>query len=503
MIGNTDILIIDDEADIRGLVQGILEDEGYQTRLAANSSQAYDAVKAKTPDLIILDIWLQGSDHDGMDILKNIKADHPDLPILMISGHGSIETAVTSIKYGAYDFIEKPFKSDRLLLMIRRALETATLRVENKTLRQKYDVVTDFIGQSPQIQNIRQALQRVAVTNSRVLLTGNAGTGKDLAAHYIHQNSGRSSHPFMVLNCSTIEADQLEIELFGMEGKNGTGASKSGLLEQAHTGTLLLDEISEMPLGIQSKLIRFLQNSKFYRVGGQTMQEVDVRIIASTRVNLEDRIKNGTFKEDLYYRLNVVPIHIPTLKDRVQDIPLLVENFSAQIASKTGQNQPEFTGAALAALQDHDWPGNIRQLRNVIEWVLIMHGDHDVIGRDELPGDITGQAPSTGDDTQKDGGNGFSMRARSDYMGAPLREAREAFEKEYLVAQIGRFGGNISKTAQFVGMERSALHRKMKSLDIVPGQSKSEGAMLETDLSSMQDKDSNIRSLSDAKMKRA
>lgn len=472
---SAEILIVDDEADIRKLVQGILQDEGYQARLAANAAEAYKHIEAKVPSLVVLDIWLQGSEHDGMQILEKIKQQYPHMPVVMISGHGTIETAVAAIKKGAYDFIEKPFKSDRLLLMIQRALEAAGLRRENEALRKRTEGPVSLVGESPVAQNLLQLIERAAPTNSRILLTGDAGTGKDVAARVVHRLSKRADKPFMVLSCATLHPERLEAELFGTAGE------KVGVLEQAHEGTLLLDEVADMPLETQGKIVRVLQEQRFQKVGDDKFIEVDVRILASSNRNLEESIGNGDFRQDLYYRLNVVPIHIPPLKDRRQDIPALVNYFVDALNKNSGLPARNFSTEALAVMQGYDWPGNVRQLRNVVEWVLIMNGataEQDVHA-EHLPPEITGKGIFPGSAS----GGGESHRSLMDLS---LRDAREAFEREYLQSQVSRFGGNISKTAQFVGMERSALHRKLKSLEILAGE-----------------KDSNEDESSDAKRKRA
>lgn len=465
---SSDILIVDDETDIRNLIEGILEDEGYSIRQAKNSAEAYEQVKAKVPGLVVLDIWLQGSQDDGLEILKKLKKQHPFLPVVMISGHGTIETAVSAIRDGAYDFIEKPFKSDRLILMIRRALENAKLKRENAALkRQAMSQGDSLIGSSPEIQAIAQILERVSATNSRVLLSGEPGTGKDIVARQIHKNSLRAGEPYMVMNCATLHPERFEAELFGTEeGVRGEPA-KEGILEQAHGGTLLLDEISDMPLETQGKIVRVLQEQRFTKVGGSGPIEVDVRVLATTNRNLEEMMKAGSFRQDLFYRLNVVPIKMPALRERAADIPALADHFLKNFLRQSGLAERSFDKAANVLLRSHGWPGNIRQLRNVVEWVVIMHGSSDVVSfsTEHLPPEYRNEGG--------DGAKGIGMvdlsreHAGGDFhLGLPLREAREAFEREYLLAQVERFDGNISRTAQFVGMERSALHRKLKSLQI-------------------------------------
>jgi two-component system nitrogen regulation response regulator NtrX len=449
------ILIVDDEPDIRNLMKMIVEDEGYVARQAATAKQAYEEMEKTLPDLVILDIWLQGSEQDGLQILANIKKRHPHLPVIMISGHGTIETAVTSIKQGAYDFIEKPFKSDRLLLMIRRALENASLRQENEALKKKVAKPAKMVGNAQAMQSLRQMLERIAPTNSRILLTGEPGSGKDIAARTIHTMSTRASKPFLVINCATLRPERLEMELFGCDEP---GRETTGVIEQADKGTVLLDEVSDMPLETQGKIMRVLQEQRFIRVGGQNEIIADVRFIASTNRNLEKAIEEGRFRQDLYYRLNVVPVHVPPLRERTQDIQALLEYFVNEISEQSGLPPREFSPSALTAMQTYPWPGNIRQLRNVVEWAMIMNATHGQ-NISELPPEITGQGSSQNAGDSKPG----------NYMTMALRDAREVFEREYLQSQINRFGGNISRTAQFIGMERSALHRKLKSLNIING----------------------------------
>jgi two-component system nitrogen regulation response regulator NtrX len=431
-----------------------LEDEGYQVREAANPEAALNAVEEKTPDLIILDIWLQDSDKDGLEILKTVKAEDDILPVLMISGHGTIETAVTAIKDGAYDFIEKPFKSDRLLLMVARALETAALKKENMALRASSDGVDEqLIGKSSAINQIRQQLERIAPTNSRVLITGDGGTGKEVVARCIHKMSERHNKPFKALNCAALHPERLEEELFGVERN---GKMQIGLLELAHGGTLLLDEVADMPLETQSKILRVLQDHKIHPVGSQRQIDIDVRILASSNQDLQEAIKQGDFREDLYYRLNVVTLKIPPLSKRHDDIVPLAEYFLESFAKHSGQESRTLDKNAQITLESYPWPGNVRQLKNVMEWITIMMStEQNNVTIEDLPPEISGKT--------KNSENNHSF---TDYTSRPLREAREAFEREYLAAQIKRFSGNVSQTAEFIGMERSALHRKLKSLDI-------------------------------------
>lgn len=465
-VRQADILIVDDESDIRNLIQGILEDEGYNIRQAGNAKHAYEKLSERVPDLVILDIWLQYSEHDGLKILENFKAQHPHLPVIMISGHGTIETAVTAIRNGAYDFIEKPFKTDRLILMVERALESASLKKENEVLKQKTRGPSDLVGQSTLIATLKGTLNRVAQTSSRILLTGEPGTGKDVAARMIHKLSQRSEGAFVVLNCATMLPERLEMELFGNEPGVRNEEAKAGVLEQADGGTLFLDEIADMPLETQSKIVRVLQEQKFQRLGGKILIESDVRVIASSNRNLEEAITKGHFRQDLFYRLNVVPIDMPALRQHPEDIPDLIEFFVQSYSKQSGLPSLTFSAGALATLQSCPWPGNVRQLRNVIERIMIMAAGNlpgGVVMNEHLPPEVFPLKIGGGAESSPGSESG------SDFMSVPLREAREIFEREYLTSQIRRFGGNISKTAQFVGMERAALHRKLKQLGISTG----------------------------------
>jgi len=454
-----DILIVDDEADIRALLAGILEDEGYSTREAGDSDQALERIRSRRPSLVIQDIWLQGSPLDGLGVLAEIQRDHPEVPVVMISGHGTIETAVQAIRQGAYDFIEKPFKADRLLLVVERAIEATRLKRENRELRLRSGAPGELVGISPGLAHVRQAIERVAPTNSRVLITGPAGSGKEVTARAIHAGSRRAEGPFVVVNCAAMHPDRMEIELFGTEyGVDGPGTPrKIGTFEQAHGGTLLLDEVADMPLETQGKIVRVLQDQTFERVGGGTRVEVDVRVIATTNRDLAEAMALGEFREDLFYRLAVVPIRMPALRESKEDIPLLARAFMERAAQVAGVSPRPLGEDALAALQAYDWPGNVRQLRNVIDWLLIMApGDgRDPVRADMLPGEIGAITPAV-----------LRWEKSSEIMTLPLREARELFERDYLLAQVTRFAGNISRTAAFVGMERSALHRKLKLLGI-------------------------------------
>jgi two-component system, NtrC family, nitrogen regulation response regulator NtrX len=452
-----DILIVDDEADIRMLIAGVLKDEGYATRDAADSAEALAAIHARQPTLVILDIWLQGSELDGIAILRRLHAEMPTVPVVMISGHGTIETAVEAIKLGAYDFIEKPFKSDRLLLLIARAIEAAQLRRENAELRLRAGGELDLVGASPAINQLRQQIERVAPTGSRVLITGAPGSGKEVVGRLLHARSRRAAGPFVAINCATMHPDRLEIELFGCEASNDGMPRKVGTFERAHGGTLFLDEVADMPLETQGKIVRALQEQTFERVGGSSRVEVDVRVVASSNRELATEIAASRFREDLFYRLNVVPIRVPPLRERREDIPLLARHFVQRGAEAARIAARDFGEDALAALQSYTWPGNVRQLRNVVDWLLIMAPGEtsEPVRADMLPNEITAIAPSV-----------VKWDKGSEIMTLPLRDAREVFEREYLLAQVTRFGGNISRTAAFVGMERSALHRKLKSLGV-------------------------------------
>ena len=453
----SDVLIVDDEADICELVAGLLQDEGYSTRTARDSNSALNEVKSRRPNLVFLDIWLQGSRLDGLQLLDSVKEIHPELPVVMISGHGNIETAVAAIKRGAYDFIEKPFKADRLVLVADRALETSRLKREVKELKAFTPMQTGMVGKSPALNQLRQAVEKIAPTNSRIMIVGPSGSGKELAARHLHALSGRANGPFVVINAAAITPERMEIELFGVEQSNGSQQRKVGALEEAHGGSLFIDEIADMPRDTQSKILRVLVDQTFQRVGGTNKVAVDVRIVSSTSRNIEADIAAGKFREDLYHRLSVVPIRVPPLAERREDIPELVNYFMEQISQSTGLPQRKIGGDAMAVLQSHDWPGNVRQLRNNVERLMILAGGEPeaAITANMLPQDVGSMVPSMPN------GNGGEQ-----LMGLPLREARELFEREYLLAQINRFGGNISRTAEFVGMERSALHRKLKALGI-------------------------------------
>ncbi len=452
----SDILIVDDERDIRELIAGILEDEGHGTRLASNSDECLAAIENRRPTLVFLDIWMQQSRLDGLALLDVVKRQHPDLPVVIISGHGNVETAVSAIKRGAYDYIEKPFKADRLILIAERALEASKLKREVKELRERSIDTQELLGSSTTVNQLRQQIERIAPTNSRVLITGPSGSGKELAARLLHQTSLRAKGPFVVLNAAAITPERMEMELFGTEQDGGSNR-KIGALEEAHGGTLYLDEVADMPRETQSKILRVLVEQSFTRVGGSVKVQVDVRVVSSTARDLPREIQDGRFREDLFHRLAVVPIRVPSLAERRDDIPHLVRHFMEQLSRTAGLPIRKIGDDAMAVLQAHDWPGNIRQLRNNVERLMILtRGEEDaVITADLLPAEIGAMLPALPSST---GGEHL--------MSLPLRDAREIFEREYLVAQINRFGGNISRTAEFVGMERSALHRKLKSLGV-------------------------------------
>ena len=457
----SDILIVDDEADIRELVSGVLEDEGYQTRTAATSEDALVEVRTRAPSLVVLDVWLQGSKMDGLELLQYLKSVDPLLPIILISGHGNIKTAIAAIRRGAYDFIEKPFKSDKLILTIERAIEAATLRRENEKLRSQAGLTQQWIGDSPPAQALRAAIEKVAPTNSRVMIKGRAGVGKELTANLIHSRSSRADGPFLAVNAANLTPEQMEIELFGQEDESGTPI-RIGLFEKAHGGSLFLDEVADMPRGTQNKILRVLTEQRFQRAGGRANVSVDVRVMSATTKDIETEIEAGRFREDLYYRLNVVPIEVPSLAQRRADIPDLISYFSQKVADSSGLNPRSFSEEAIAVMQTMEWPGNIRQLRNFVERIMILSPSETAlpVSVDELPIDDEGTATEGG------------LSTSAELVAMSLRDAREQFERHYLSVQIKRFNGNISRTAQFIGMERSALHRKLKALGLQSSESR-------------------------------
>lgn len=448
-----DILITDDERDIRELISDILIDEGFTTRLAGTSDECMTQIEKETPALMILDIWLKDSRMDGIDILKHVKREHPEVPVVIISGHGNIEIAVAAIKQGAYDFIEKPFNIDQLLVVIRRAMETSRLRRENIELKRSDAAPMEMLGDSAAFRTMLSQLDKVTNSNGRVMLTGEVGAGKETAARYIHANSDRSDMPFVSINCAAIEPERMEETLFGRE-TDGRGV-EPGLFEEANGGVIYFDGVSDLPLGTQSKLLRVLVDQKFQRVGGSDKIQVDTRVLSSTNSNLEFEVEAGRFRQELYHRLNVVPIHVPNLEERREDIPMLATHFLAELNSTQGLAARSLSEEAAALLQTMRWPGNVRQLRNVMERVLILGPESGEITAKELP-----------DQADAPDAEGRIFLSGS-LATLPLREARELFEREYLLTQINRFGGNISRTASFVGMERSALHRKLKTLGVV------------------------------------
>ena len=452
----TEILIVDDEPDIRLLVEAILKDEGYEARSAGSSDEALAAYRARRPSLVLLDVWLQGSKLDGIGILDVLHQEVPRLPVIMVSGHGTIETAVAAIQRGAYDFIEKPFNSDRLLLVVKRALEAAKLERENAELRLRVGSDSNLTGEGHGIASLRNTVEKVAPTGSRVLISGPPGAGKEVVARMIHARSRRAEGPFVVMNCAILAPEKFEAELFGVEA-GPEAPRKLGVLERAHGGTLLLDEVSELPLEMQSKIARVLQDQSFERAGGTTRVKVDIRVLATTAKDLPAEITEGRFREDLYYRLAVVPLRVPALKERREDIPALANHFLSHAAEISGLPARTLASDAVAALQAHDWPGNVRQLRNVMDWLMIMRSGEpgELFHAEHLPTELAAHAPRA-----------LAIDPAADVMALPLREARDVFETQYLQAQLLRFGGNISRTANFVGMERSALHRKLKQLGI-------------------------------------
>ena len=446
------ILIVDDEKDIRQLISDILKDEGYSTKLAANSTECINEINSSPPDLLILDIWLKDSHMDGIDILKIAQRDNPEIPVVIISGHGNIEIAVAAIKQGAYDFIEKPFNTDQLLVVINRAMEVSKLRRENSALKIQDITRSEMIGKSTTFKTLKNNLDKVIKSNGRVLLTGPPGSGKEVAARYIHANSNRSNFPFITINCASIESNRMEEVLFGSQYKGGE--VEPGLLEMAHGGVVYFDEVADMPIGTQSKILRVLVEQQFIRLGGSDTVRVDLRVISSTTKNLKALITEGKFREELYHRLNVVPIEVPSLEDRRDDIPELSSLFLQELHNQQGLSDRKLSEDSLTLLQSMEWPGNVRQLKNHIERILILGPEDDFISVNEL----NELNPSFEDENIE--------TVINNVVSLPLREARELFERDYLLTQINRFGGNISRTASFVGMERSALHRKLKSLNI-------------------------------------
>ncbi len=454
---SADILIVDDEVDIRELISGILEDEGYETRLAFDSDSALATIQERRPSLIVLDIWLQGSRLDGLDLLNIVKEKHPDVPVVIISGHGNIETAVSAIKRGAYDYLEKPFKADRLVFVVERALENSRLKRENDALRGRTGGNNELVGDSTAIRQLKQTIEKIAPTNSRVLITGPHGSGKELAARILHDQSLRANGPFVTLSAATMTPERMEEEFFGTEDPQTGKTQRIGALEEAHQGTLYIDEVADMPLETQAKILRVLVAQRFQRVGGSSKVKVDVRVVSSSSKNLHKMIEDGEFREDLFHRLNVVPVVVPGLTEHAEDIPELIAYFAEQYSQSSGQPARKIGDDVVAVLQTHSWPGNIRQLRNNVERLMILaEGDSgSEISREMLPAEVGDSVPGA-----------INGAEGEEILNLSLREAREVFERDFISVQLMRFGGNISKTANHVGMERSALHRKIKSLGL-------------------------------------
>ncbi|MBS0235913.1 MAG: sigma-54-dependent Fis family transcriptional regulator [Proteobacteria bacterium] len=453
----TDILIVDDEEGIRSLVADILKDEGYTPQLASSAAQAIDIIdNSPPPKVAILDIWLEGSEMDGLGVLKHLKARHPNVPAIMISGHGNIETAVRSIRLGAYDFIEKPFKGEKLLIIVQRAIEAASLAQMNHSLQEQHKLAIDLHGSSRAIQIVKTAAITAAPANSRIFITGEPGTGKEVLARYIHLNSKRAGKPFIVLNVANLPPEQIEGEMFGMQSSDK--GLIAGALEMADGGTLFIDEIADMPLSTQTKLLKFLQQNSYERIGQKGEIKSDVRIIASSSVDIKTALDAGTLQKSLYYRLSVVPIRIPPLRERAEDLQELAEHFAKQLAGSQSKHV-KITQEAYAILQMYEWPGNVRQLRNTVEWLTMMAASRAQaqITPELLPQDIVDSVQNK---------HTFLKPFNSDLISKELKPARDSFEREYLLAQLKRFGGNISKTAQFIGMDRTALHRKLRHLGI-------------------------------------
>ena len=446
---SVEILIVDDNADIRNILNELIIDAGYKTRIAANYNQALTEIDKKIPDVAILDVKLDKGDNDGIELLSHIKSKNKDVPVIIITGHANIEMAVNSLKLGAFEFVEKPFDQTRLLNFIKRAVENLNLKAQNKEYEKKLFSSYDLIGNSKNILNILDQIDKISITESRVLINGPSGSGKELVARKIHKKSKRKNEPFIILNGALLDSDKYELELFGEEKENGS--ISYGALEKANKGTLLIDQISEIPLSIQSKILRVLTDQKFKRLNGNNDLNVDVRLISSSSKDLKEEVSNGNFREDLYHRLNVFEINIKSLKDRISDIPLLIKYFSKKISESYNIKELDIDENDSYIL-NHNWDGNVRELRNLIERIAILQPDTK-----EKISNIVKESLKTGQLNEKITENSLSV---------PLKEAREKFEKEYLTIQLKKFNGNISKTANFVGMERSALHRKLKGLGI-------------------------------------
>ncbi|QXK91744.1 sigma-54-dependent Fis family transcriptional regulator [Neoehrlichia mikurensis] len=452
----SEVLVVDDEADIRNLIKDILSDENYSTKLSVDGLSAIKLAYEKEPDVVLLDIWLKGSDVDGLGVLEKLKERYPYLPVIMISGHGSVATAVKSLHRGAYDYIEKPFTESRLKLVVKRAIESGRLRKENDKLKASFEDY-EFIGSSPVIKNLRNIIHKASMTSSRVLITGASGTGKEVVARLIHQKSKGCDTPFVNMCPSMMPTNNYLANIFGSEECGNFLPYKLlpniGIVEQANRGTLFIDEVTDIRYDAQLRLLRLLQEGKIYRENGKMPVVIDARVIASSSKVIKDEVKLGRFCEDLYYRLNVLPIVVPSLYEYCSDIPEICQYFMKSICKKMGLANHIISNDAIIALQSYSWPGNLRQLRNVLEWVLIMKSSEGIITVEDLPVEI------------------ISRSAVNDTLSAkmvsiPLRQAREEFERQYLKTQLSRFGGSVSKTAEFIGMERSALHRKLKVLGL-------------------------------------
>ena len=444
-----EILIVDDNADIRNILNEMIIDAGYRTRVAANYNQALSEIDKKIPDVAILDVKLDKGDNDGIELLSHIKSKDKDVPVIIITGHANIEMAVNSLKHGAFEFVEKPFDQARLLNFITRAVENIKLKSQNKEYENKLFSSYELIGDSKNIINIRDQIDKISITDSRVLINGPSGSGKELIARKIHKKSKRNNKPFIILNGALLDSNKYELELFGEEKNNGS--ISYGALEKANNGTLLIDQVSDIPLNIQSKILRVLTDQKFKRLNGNNLVNVDVRLICSTSKNLLEEIKIGNFREDLYHRLNVFEINIQPLNERVSDIPLLIKYFSKKISENYNISELKIDENDSYILS-HNWKGNVRELRNLIDRIAILQPESESkvsnIVKESLKTDF------------------FDDKVTENSLSIPLKEAREKFEKEYLTIQLKKFNGNISKTANFVGMERSALHRKLKGLGI-------------------------------------
>ena len=446
---STEILIIDDNADIRNIINDLIVDAGYKTRIAANYNQALNEIDKKLPDVAIIDVKLDKGDNDGLELLSHIKSKNSDIPVIIITGHANIEMAIRALKTGAFEFIEKPFNQERLMNFVNRAVENINLKNKNKEFEDKLFYSYDLIGKSNNIENIKDEINKVSITESRIFINGPTGSGKELIARKVHKQSKRNKGPFIILNAALLDIKKYELELFGEEKENG--AISYGALEKASGGTLLIDEISEIQLETQSKILRVLTDQKFKRTNGNHDINVDVRIICSSTKDIKKEIELGNFREDLYHRLNVLEINVEPLNKRVSDIPLLIEYFSEKISSNYNLKKLKID-VDNQYLINYEWPGNVRELRNLIERIAILSPDTD-----EKISNIIKESLKTPDNTTSPIENALSV---------PLKEARENFEKEYLTTQLKKFNGNISKTADFIGMERSALHRKLKGLGI-------------------------------------